>query len=141
MANLLFVCLRVSLTLFQYNFDNKLWAYICSKGFFPWASVVFGPGRLFSKGLVIGGNFAFRNVLVGLDNKIILKHKDIGLKQLTLTEHRLIFGRAHYPAEGYLRLRFGDEGAYFREGFFLLGGGGGGGGGLIIGILRYSRNT
>ena len=33
---------------------------------------------------------------VGLNNKNILKHKENSLKQLTLTVHGLIFGRAYY---------------------------------------------
>ena len=63
------------------NFHNKPWAYICSKGCF--AGLIFG-GAYVRKGLFIGGNFAFQNGL------------GLTIKQLALTVHGLIFGRAYY---------------------------------------------
>ena len=47
---------------------------------------------------------------VGLDNKNSIKHYENSLKQLALTIHGLIFGRAYYQK---------DWGAYFQEGLFI----------------------
>ena len=79
---------------------------------------------------------------VGLDNKNNLKHQENSLKQLTLTVHGLIFGRAYYRKN----ICVWFLGALFSEGLlylfiyfifiFFFGWRGGGGMGLIIGILR-----
>ena len=71
--------------LFILNFPQLL-AYICSKGCF--AALIF-RGAYFWRGLLLEGVFAFQNGFIGLDNKN-------GLKQLALTTHGLIFGRAYY---------------------------------------------
>ena len=78
---------------------------------------------LFSGELIFGGAFVYYwkefciSKWVGLDNKNSLKHHKNSLKQLALTVHGLMFGRAY--DQKVLCLRFG--------GLFL--------GGLIIGIL------
>ena len=69
-------------------------------------------GSLFSKGFVIGWDFAFQN---GLGYN--------GQQQLTLTIQGLISGRAHYQKN--VCLRFG--GLIFRRAFFFGRGGGGAG--------------
>ena len=50
-------------------------------------------GNLFSEGLTIGRNFAFFKWL-GIRNENGLKRYESGPKQLALTVHGLIFGRA-----------------------------------------------
>ena len=115
------------------------------KRLFCWAYCRrWGGGGLFSEGLIIGRKFAFQNGL------------GLTIKQLAVTVHGFIFGRAYYRkdfcvcdlgglfwgglifgwggllSEGYLSLRFG--GLIFGRAYFWMGGGGGG---LIIGILRY----
>ena len=63
---------------------------------------------LFSEGLIIGGNFAFQNGL---------KHEYNSLKQVTLTVHGLMFGRAYFG-----RIFASEIGvAYFRAGLFFEG--------------------
>ena len=54
---------------------------------------------LFSTKFIFGGAYHWRECCVskwvGLDNRNSLKHQDNSLKQLTLTVHGLIFGRAY----------------------------------------------
>ena len=80
---------------------------------------------------------------VGLHNKNSLNHCENSLKQLVLTVHGLIFGRAYYQQDFCIR----DLGGLLSGGliylfyfiiivvFFF------GGGGLFIGILQYYNNT
>ena len=114
--------------------DNKPWAYICSEGFFCWA---YFRGSLFSKGLIIGTNFAFQTGL-GLTIKTAEQHYENSLKQLKTASTNSPWAciLEGLLSEGFLRLRF--EGLIF--------GAGRGGGGLfweelIIGILRYFKKS
>ena len=84
---------------------------------FCWA---YFRGSLFSKELIIGGNFAFQN---GLDLKI----------NSARTNSPWAYIREGLLWEGYLRLKFG--GLISGRAYFFWGGGGGGG--LVIGILLY----
>ena len=71
----------------------------------------------FSEGLIIGRNFAFQNEL-GFTIKTDYENS---LKQLAVTVHGFIFGRA-LLLEGVLPLRFG--GLIFRRASFFWKGGG-----------------
>ena len=108
--------------------DNKPWAYICSEGFFCWA---YFRGSLFSKGLIIGTNFAFQNGL-GLTIKTAEQHYENSLKQLktasTNSPWACILEGLLW--ERFLRLRF--------EGLIW---GAGRGGGLILGGAYYRNFT
>ena len=89
----------------------------------------------FSEGQILERNFAFQNGF-GLSIKTTKNTNITALnssKQLTVTVHGLMFGRANYRKD---IICVGNMGAYFREGlffsFFFRGRGG-----LIIGILWY----
>ena len=77
---------------------------------------------LFLGETIFGGVFYWMEFSISkcvwLNNKNILKHKENSLKQLTLTVHGLIFGRAYYGKYifvidlGGLFFFFGGGGAY-----------------------------
>ena len=104
------------------NSDNKLCAYICSKGFF--AGLIFGGAyfrrSLFSEELIFGGAYYWKEFCVskwvGLDDKNSLKRKENSLKQLKTANPNSPWAyiRESLLSEGFLQLRFG--GAYFSGG-------------------------
>ena len=69
---------------------------------------------LFSEGGLFDGILRFLE-WVGLDNKT--RHKDNSLKQLTLTVHGFIFGRAYYPKD----ICVCDLGGFFSGGSIFRG--------------------
>ena len=71
------------------------------KAFF--AGLIFG-GAYFRRGLLMEGICVSNNGL-GLTIKTAEQHHENSLKQLALTVHGLIFGRAYYRKD-FLRLRF-----------------------------------
>ena len=82
---------------------------------------------LFSGELIFGGAYYWKEFCVskrvGLDNKNGVKHCANSLKQLALTVHGIIFGRAYYR-KVFVRLRF--VGLIFGRAYFFFFGGGGG---------------